>query len=171
MLFHVRRFGPLILYATETLESYNFIIRLRSIHSSRHAPSLDIGRAFAHLHAVRHLISGGYVCRDVDGSSINPRQAGLAVQMLTRDKKLVELMGMAGVLYGDADIGTCVGILLQVQRKSLTQFYNYQDDFFQLNMRPGRLGKIRQQQRHLQRLSSRCPMSSRSMAWFWVGVW
>lgn len=108
MLFHIRRFGPLILYATETLESYNAIIRLRSVHSSRHAPSLDIGRAFAHLHAVRHLVSGGYVCRDIHGSPIGPRQAGVGVQALTRDKKLVELMGLTGVLYGDTDIGITI---------------------------------------------------------------
>ncbi|KAJ7916453.1 hypothetical protein B0H13DRAFT_2449123 [Mycena leptocephala] len=55
---HIRRFGPLILYATESFESFNLVIRLRSIHSSKHAPSLDIATAFSHLHAVRHLVSG-----------------------------------------------------------------------------------------------------------------
>ncbi|KAJ7697713.1 hypothetical protein B0H17DRAFT_831191, partial [Mycena rosella] len=58
---HIRRFGPLILYATESFESFNLVIRLRSIHSTKHAPSLDIATAFSHLHAVRHLVSGGYV--------------------------------------------------------------------------------------------------------------
>ncbi|KAI0054859.1 hypothetical protein BV25DRAFT_1766987, partial [Artomyces pyxidatus] len=57
---HIRRFGPAILYATEAFESYNFVIRLRSINSNRHTPSIDIARAFNHLHAVRHLVSGGY---------------------------------------------------------------------------------------------------------------
>ncbi|KAJ7699397.1 hypothetical protein B0H14DRAFT_2267380, partial [Mycena olivaceomarginata] len=58
---HVRRFGPLILYATESSESFNLVIRLCSIHSTKHALSLDIGSAFSHLHAVRHLVIGGYV--------------------------------------------------------------------------------------------------------------
>ncbi|KAJ7687826.1 hypothetical protein B0H17DRAFT_831293, partial [Mycena rosella] len=61
LVSHIRRFGLLILYATETFESFNLVIRLRSVHSSKHAPSMDIGRSFAHLHAIRHLVSGGFV--------------------------------------------------------------------------------------------------------------
>ncbi|KAL6307553.1 hypothetical protein BKA93DRAFT_727298, partial [Sparassis latifolia] len=45
----------------EGFESYNFIIRLRSVHSNRHAPSHDIAKVFSFLHAVRHLTSGGFV--------------------------------------------------------------------------------------------------------------
>ncbi|KAJ7340738.1 hypothetical protein DFH08DRAFT_811931 [Mycena albidolilacea] len=78
---HVRRFGPLILYATKSFESYNLVIRLRSIHSTKHAPSLDIGTVFSHLHAIRHLVSGGYVHRDTDGNRISPRQAGREVSI------------------------------------------------------------------------------------------
>ncbi|KAJ7824102.1 hypothetical protein B0H14DRAFT_2269694, partial [Mycena olivaceomarginata] len=63
---HIRRFGPLILYATESSESFNLVIRLRSIHSTKHAPSLDIGLVFSHLHAVRHLVSSGYVHSDMN---------------------------------------------------------------------------------------------------------
>ncbi|KAJ7702836.1 hypothetical protein B0H17DRAFT_1157414 [Mycena rosella] len=40
------------------------IRRLRSVHSSKHAPSMDIGRSFAHLHAIRHLVSGGFALLD-----------------------------------------------------------------------------------------------------------
>ncbi|KAJ7127605.1 hypothetical protein C8R44DRAFT_597681, partial [Mycena epipterygia] len=58
---HNRRFGPLILYATETFESFILVIRLRSVHSTKHPPSLDIGASFAHLHAIQHLVSGGFV--------------------------------------------------------------------------------------------------------------
>ncbi|KAI0365437.1 hypothetical protein BV20DRAFT_931704, partial [Pilatotrama ljubarskyi] len=61
LLTHIQRFGPARLCATETFESYNLVIRLRSINSNKHAPSLDIARSFSHLHAVRHLVSGGYV--------------------------------------------------------------------------------------------------------------
>ncbi|KAJ7471361.1 hypothetical protein B0H11DRAFT_1730573, partial [Mycena galericulata] len=56
---HVRRFGPPILCVTETFELFNYVIRAHSVHSNRQAPSLDIGAAFDHMHAVRHLVSGG----------------------------------------------------------------------------------------------------------------
>ncbi|KAI0696470.1 hypothetical protein C8T65DRAFT_535376, partial [Cerioporus squamosus] len=61
LLNHIRRFGPAILYSTETFESYNLVIRLRSVNSNKHAPSLDIAQSFSHMHAVRHLVSGGYI--------------------------------------------------------------------------------------------------------------
>ncbi|KAI0629204.1 hypothetical protein C8Q77DRAFT_1161385 [Trametes polyzona] len=56
LLLHVERFGPAALYSTETFESYNLVIRLRSINSNKHAPSIDIARSFSHVHAVRHLL-------------------------------------------------------------------------------------------------------------------
>ncbi|KAH9040605.1 hypothetical protein EDB84DRAFT_1436749 [Lactarius hengduanensis] len=61
---HVRRFGPAILFATEPFESFNAIIRAKSIHSNCLAPSHDIALAFAHANRVRHLLSGGrhHVC-------------------------------------------------------------------------------------------------------------
>ncbi|KAJ7884797.1 hypothetical protein B0H14DRAFT_2564195 [Mycena olivaceomarginata] len=70
LIEHIRRFGPLILYATESFESINLVIRLRSIHSTKHAPSVDIATAFSHLHAIRHLVSGGYVLVDEDGNEM-----------------------------------------------------------------------------------------------------
>jgi hypothetical protein len=56
---HIRHFGPVILFATETFESYNAIIRGKSVHSNRLVPSWDIALAFAHYSQVRHLLSGG----------------------------------------------------------------------------------------------------------------
>lgn len=56
---HIRRFGPAILFATEAFESFNAIIRAKSVHSNWHAPSRDIARAFAQGNRVRHLLSGG----------------------------------------------------------------------------------------------------------------
>lgn len=56
---HIRRFGPAVLFTTETFESYNAIIRGKSVHSNRLAPSRDIALAFAHYSRVRHLLSGG----------------------------------------------------------------------------------------------------------------
>jgi len=54
-------FGPPILMATETFESYNAIIRTWSINSNRGAPSRDIALAWALWHRIRHLLSGGLV--------------------------------------------------------------------------------------------------------------
>ncbi|KAJ3739985.1 hypothetical protein DFH05DRAFT_1406273 [Lentinula detonsa] len=56
---HIRRFGPAMLFATESFESYNAIIRTRSVHSNRHAPSKDIANAMARSNRVRHLLNGG----------------------------------------------------------------------------------------------------------------
>lgn len=56
---HIRRFGPAVLFATESFESFNAVIRAKSIHSNRLAPSRDIALAFAHNNRVRHLVSGG----------------------------------------------------------------------------------------------------------------
>ena len=56
---HIRRFGPSILFATETFESYNALIRDHSIHSNRQGPSRDIGLGFAYANRIRHLTSGG----------------------------------------------------------------------------------------------------------------
>ncbi|KAJ7502333.1 hypothetical protein B0H11DRAFT_1712900, partial [Mycena galericulata] len=56
---HIRRFGPAILFATEAFESFNAIIRAKSVHSNRHAPSRDIAQAFAQGNRIRHLLSGG----------------------------------------------------------------------------------------------------------------
>ncbi|KAJ7874146.1 hypothetical protein B0H14DRAFT_3437824 [Mycena olivaceomarginata] len=56
---HIRRFGPAILFATEAFESFNAVIRAKSVHSNRHAPSRDIALAFAQGNRILHLLSGG----------------------------------------------------------------------------------------------------------------
>lgn len=96
ILFHIRRFGPAILCATETFESFNYVIRARSVHSNRQAPSIDIGNAFDHMHAVRHLVSGGWIVQDASNKR-NPlvRQAGPGVLALVKDKVFLRLMGIS----------------------------------------------------------------------------
>lgn len=56
---HILDFGPAGIFATEAFESFNAIIRSKSVHSNRQAPSRDIARAFAQESRVRHLMSGG----------------------------------------------------------------------------------------------------------------
>ncbi|KAK1235606.1 hypothetical protein PQX77_001159 [Marasmius sp. AFHP31] len=65
---HIRRFGPAILFATEAFESFNAIIRAKSVHSNRQAPSRDIALAFAQGNRIRHLLSRGmFREKDSDG--------------------------------------------------------------------------------------------------------
>ena len=103
----MRRFGPALLYATEGFESFNFLIRLRSVHSNRHAPSTDIAEAFSLLHAIRHLVSGGYVFvksdLPVEGEW---RQAGDGVLGLMEDPIFCHMMGMDGIV-DTRDLGEC----------------------------------------------------------------
>lgn len=92
---HIPLFGPAMLYATETFESFNFVIRARSIHSNRHAPSVDIANSFSHMHAVRHLVSGGYLfITNSNDLSPNVRRAGREILNLVKDEIFVKLMGM-----------------------------------------------------------------------------
>ena len=49
-----------MLFATEAFESFNAVIRAKSVHSNRQAPSRDIALAFAQGNRIRHLLSGGY---------------------------------------------------------------------------------------------------------------
>lgn len=58
---HIRRFGPASLFATEAFESFNAVIRAKSVHSNHHAPSRDIARAFAHGNRIRHMLSGARI--------------------------------------------------------------------------------------------------------------
>ncbi|CDO68416.1 hypothetical protein BN946_scf184815.g63 [Trametes cinnabarina] len=59
LVAHIRRFGPAVLFATEGFESFNAVIRGKSIHSNHQAPSRDIARGFARANRIRHLLSGG----------------------------------------------------------------------------------------------------------------
>ncbi|KAH8081293.1 hypothetical protein BXZ70DRAFT_1068335 [Cristinia sonorae] len=56
---HIQRFGPAIIFATEAFESFNAVIRAKSAHSNRQAPSRDIARAFAQSNCIRLILSGG----------------------------------------------------------------------------------------------------------------
>ncbi|KIJ60407.1 hypothetical protein HYDPIDRAFT_177473 [Hydnomerulius pinastri MD-312] len=58
---HIRRFGPAALFATEGFESFNAVIRAKSIHSNRQSPSRDIARAFTHGNRIRHILSGAHI--------------------------------------------------------------------------------------------------------------
>ena len=73
-----------MLFATEAFESFNAVIRAKSVHSNRQAPSRDIAMAFAQGNRVRHLLSGGYfvpahlLSTSLDETSMLPRPEILA---------------------------------------------------------------------------------------------
>ncbi|KAF7351616.1 FAD-binding-3 domain-containing protein [Mycena sanguinolenta] len=79
ILDDVRRFGPLIRWATEIYESHNAVFRLCSVFSNRLAPSRDIASKFASMDRVKHLLSGGYWW---DPDSKRWTQAGRGVQQI-----------------------------------------------------------------------------------------
>ena len=58
---HVDQFGPAALFATEAFESFNAVIRAKSIHSNRQSPSRDIAKGFAHGNRIRHTLSGAHI--------------------------------------------------------------------------------------------------------------
>ncbi|KAJ3766525.1 hypothetical protein FB446DRAFT_653672, partial [Lentinula raphanica] len=72
LALHIRRFGPAMLFATEAFESFNAVIRAKSVHSNRQAPSRDIALAFAQGNRIRHLLSQGlfYLHQDSTDSSL-----------------------------------------------------------------------------------------------------
>lgn len=76
---HIHRFGPAALFATEGFESFNAVIRAKSIHSNRQSPSHDIARAFAHGNRIRHILSGAHI-------RINSTHSNIGNQI----KKLIE---------------------------------------------------------------------------------
>lgn len=72
ILEHIRRFGPAILFATESFESFNALIRNASVFSNRQAPSRDIARTFSAASRLRHLMSGGMFPVPVDALDSGP---------------------------------------------------------------------------------------------------
>ncbi|KAK1226230.1 hypothetical protein PQX77_010812 [Marasmius sp. AFHP31] len=71
---HIRRMGPAMLFATETFESYNAVIREKSVHSNRQSPSRDIALAFAQGSRIRHMLSGGRFLVKVSAEDEESRQ-------------------------------------------------------------------------------------------------
>jgi hypothetical protein len=92
--FHVRLFGPAILFATEGFESFNAVIRAQSTHSNRQAPSRDIAASFSYMHATRHLVSGGWYTPD-NGETW--QQTGTSVLEVAQDTTFQKLMGLEAV--------------------------------------------------------------------------
>ncbi|KAJ7780683.1 hypothetical protein DFH07DRAFT_910197 [Mycena maculata] len=89
---HIRRFGPAMLFATEGFESFNAIIRSASVHSNRHAPSLDIASRMAKGNRVRHLLSRGFFPSDqniqptLPNNSCSSQSPWMAISLLDLER-------------------------------------------------------------------------------------
>eukprot|EP00731_Ephydatia_muelleri_P013349 Em0007g659a len=55
----LEQYGPTSAFSAERCESFNSDVRAQNIYSNRQAPSRDIGKHFAVLEHVRHIIDGG----------------------------------------------------------------------------------------------------------------
>eukprot|EP00731_Ephydatia_muelleri_P021815 Em0014g406a len=53
------QYGPTSAFSAERCESFNSDVRAQNIYSNRQAPSRDIGKHFAVLEHVRHIVDGG----------------------------------------------------------------------------------------------------------------
>ena len=98
---HIRRFGPAILFVTEAFEAFNAVIRAKSVHSNRQAPSHDIALAFAQGNRIRHLLSlGMFREKHSEGNPSLPerRYIGPAVQALVNSPGSIiqEYLGIPG---------------------------------------------------------------------------
>ena len=101
---HIRRFGPAILFATEAFESFNAIIRAKSIHSNRQAPSRDIALAFAQANHIRHLLSGGFFLpNDISLSADNLPKTEMWKSIGRRPEQFVAMAGTVTNYLGLAE--------------------------------------------------------------------
>ena len=101
---HIRRFGPAILFATEAFESFNAIIRAKSIHSNRQAPSRDIALAFGQANRIRHLLSGGiFMSTQTFPSTGEPPTAEMCRSVGPRPEQFVAMAGPITKYLGLAD--------------------------------------------------------------------
>ncbi|KAK0448235.1 hypothetical protein EV421DRAFT_1900873 [Armillaria borealis] len=123
---HVRRFGPAMLFATEAFESFNAIIRAKSVHSNRHAPSRDIAHAGG-LFLLKDLIeqpasdsvlsSRPFSHKKTDWTSVGPGPAALVASSNT----VTGYLGLDELLVNDRRRGTCVRSKRPLQTWSTTQ--------------------------------------------------
>ncbi|KAH6876645.1 hypothetical protein BKA70DRAFT_1128177 [Coprinopsis sp. MPI-PUGE-AT-0042] len=113
---HIRRFGPAILFATENFESFNAIIRAKSVHSNRQAPSRDIAIQFAQANRVRHLMSGGMVLkyRELEGRSRIDGQAPSVPPRPTFSHRIGDWtsvgLGPRNILFGHCTPASYLGL-------------------------------------------------------------
>ena len=101
---HIRQFGPAILFDMEAFESFNTIIRAKSIHSNWQAPSRDITEAFAQANRIRHLLSGGvFLSNYIFPSTGKLPTAGMWKSVGPQPEQFVAMAGAVTKYLGLAD--------------------------------------------------------------------
>ncbi|KAF8178467.1 hypothetical protein BJ912DRAFT_1045365 [Pholiota molesta] len=106
-----------LLISVETFESFNAVIRAKSVHSNRLAPSRDIALAFAQGNRIRHLLSGGFFLpADEDGNRQDPLLANESDwvsigpgprTLLSADRTLSDYLGIPNTNTIDTIPGLC----------------------------------------------------------------
>ena len=101
---HIRCFKPAILFVTEAFESFNAIIRAKSIHSNRQATSRDIALAFAQANRIRYLLSGGFFLpNDISLSADNLPKPEMWKSIGCRPEQFVAMAGTVTNYLGLAE--------------------------------------------------------------------
>ncbi|KAI0027254.1 hypothetical protein K488DRAFT_62120 [Vararia minispora EC-137] len=89
----IKRFGPSILYSTETFECYNSVFRKCSILFNHLSPSRDIAATISDMERFKHMISGGWWKDRVTGQWI---QAGSIIRgFLASNTEMQRRLGWA----------------------------------------------------------------------------
>ncbi|KAJ3287893.1 hypothetical protein HK104_008416, partial [Borealophlyctis nickersoniae] len=103
----VRRFGPAILFAAESFEKFNSVIRQRGVNSNRMSPSRYIATSFAIDKRLRHIMSGGWYTSE--RGQQNMRQAGAKVTDILQRPEIQDLLGMQPVDEEQCAVGSVKG--------------------------------------------------------------
>ncbi|KAF7777799.1 hypothetical protein Agabi119p4_3871 [Agaricus bisporus var. burnettii] len=92
---NISRFGPPVLYATETFEAWNGVFRYCSILSNHQAPSRDIAKSLAAMERVKHFVCGGWWTDSNTGAYVSAGE------------------NIKGILKGNESVGRRLGISLK----------------------------------------------------------
>ncbi|KAF7773556.1 hypothetical protein Agabi119p4_5723 [Agaricus bisporus var. burnettii] len=102
----IERFGPAILYSTESFEGWNSVFRTCSILSNHHSPSRDIADTLAGMECFKHVVSGGWWKGTSEHAKYVRAGKGI-IQCFTEDSQLRRRLGLTdSVNYHPGSITT-----------------------------------------------------------------
>ncbi|KAH9816454.1 hypothetical protein DFH28DRAFT_890933, partial [Melampsora americana] len=87
----IRRFGPASLFAAESFERQNGVTRKHSIHSNRHNPTFDIANTANSYHALKHIVSGGFIHHPTRNEWVQPGHK--LVEIFANNRRLCLSLG------------------------------------------------------------------------------
>eukprot|EP00731_Ephydatia_muelleri_P012809 Em0007g119a len=93
----LEQYGPTSAFSAERCESFNSDVRAQNIYSNRQAPSRDIGKHFAVLEHVRHIIDGGRYGQERCGDSLRTLCSTKPMQAFLYQTSVKELSAHEGI--------------------------------------------------------------------------